>query len=509
MDYNEFSERIKTKYPQYKDIDNRELAQKFVDKYPTYANQVSFDEPLKGGIQETIDLTPSGILERSTRNVANAITTPILSFVQKKKPSDVWQETDKILREQDKIHSNTKLGKATKIATDLVGYGSFRPFQIFSGLPFVNNLANGLLQGALIGGLEGLKNGENPLASAGQGGLIGGTLNAALPPLVRGVGKLTNKLAANAFPGLSEETVRQVIKPNSKALDLNKKTVQSTLTDLTERIRNNYNNILADKGNKVGQLLGKLPENAIINKENVLADMDKVYNNYSLSKNPNLNPARNATLKEQGKIEDLLNNSMFEENLAPQELYDINKNISNMVDWNKADSALKNDVLEKIYGANAERISNLSPELREANKVYSDLMDFQKNEGIRRILNNSNNIDTASSALRNYNSTITSGNKGRNIADLEKILVDNGYSPFINDIDDINAANEIIESVKTGFNPGGLVDKAKNILEIPTLKVVREINRLGIPQNIENINNALLPYAQRLLAPAIIEASQQ
>ena len=34
LDVNTFAEKIKTKYPQYKDVDNLELAKKIVEKYP-------------------------------------------------------------------------------------------------------------------------------------------------------------------------------------------------------------------------------------------------------------------------------------------------------------------------------------------------------------------------------------------------------------------------------------------------------------------------------------------
>jgi hypothetical protein len=52
MNYNEFAEKIKTKYPDYKDVDNRELAEKIVAKHPEYKEQVSFDE--QAGVKEKL-----------------------------------------------------------------------------------------------------------------------------------------------------------------------------------------------------------------------------------------------------------------------------------------------------------------------------------------------------------------------------------------------------------------------------------------------------------------------
>lgn len=46
----EFSQKVKAKYPQYKDIDDVELAKRMIVKYPQYKNQVNFEtpEPSKG-----------------------------------------------------------------------------------------------------------------------------------------------------------------------------------------------------------------------------------------------------------------------------------------------------------------------------------------------------------------------------------------------------------------------------------------------------------------------------
>ena len=43
MNYNEFAEKIKAKYPDYAEMDNRKLAETVIQKYPIYKNQVTFD----------------------------------------------------------------------------------------------------------------------------------------------------------------------------------------------------------------------------------------------------------------------------------------------------------------------------------------------------------------------------------------------------------------------------------------------------------------------------------
>ena len=41
----DFATKIKTKYPQYKDVDDTELAKRIVEKYPQYKEQVNFEQP--------------------------------------------------------------------------------------------------------------------------------------------------------------------------------------------------------------------------------------------------------------------------------------------------------------------------------------------------------------------------------------------------------------------------------------------------------------------------------
>ena len=57
----EFATKVKSKYPEYKDIDDVTLAQRVIEKYPEYADRVSMDE---GGLsqqptEDTQDLPPA------------------------------------------------------------------------------------------------------------------------------------------------------------------------------------------------------------------------------------------------------------------------------------------------------------------------------------------------------------------------------------------------------------------------------------------------------------------
>ena len=472
----------------FTDSDVDEVAAQLNSQLPTETKQ----QP-KG-----VDITPAGLFKGSQNVVASAIAAPSVAKRDKISLKDAYSKN------LDKVRQYRK-DNPTPVQDFLIDTAAYSLIpQSKAVAPVARFASNVARYGTLPGALEGLKNGK-PLGGAAIGtgltvGLLGGV--PIVGKVAKGTYNLGKKVALNSFPGLKEQTVKQLIKPGSKALEMTDDTVQQELLDLTKNVRKNYQDVLTEKGNQVGRLLAELPEEQTFRAGDILQDYDKIYNNYSLSNNPALNPARNATTKELYKIEDLLQGknagTLNADNnpVTPKELYDINKNISNMVDWNKADSALKNDVLEQMYGANAERISNLSPELKEANKAYSDLMDFQKNDAIRQILRgdlvSGENLGNAPSALRNYKGNIGSGAKRENIQELEKILVNEGYEPFLEKIDDINAANELLKTAENGFNPLGLTDKIK-LMERPILKAARAYNSSQLPAMLSGAAEKIKP----------------
>jgi len=172
-------------------------------------------------------------------------------------------------------------------------------------------------------------------------------------------------------------------------------------------------------------------------------------------------------------------------NISATKLYETLHGNMPKIRWDDVNAGTKNQILERIYGKFNQRLSNLSPELKSANKAFGELKRFEKNEGLEQILKPGNKIDKASTALKNYNSSVTKGNTGRNIQDLENILTANGEQPFLNTVDDINAAMDLNNSIVTGRNFGGITDFAKSTLVRPVLKGIRNYNRFieEVPQN--------------------------
>lgn len=165
--------------------------------------------------------------------------------------------------------------------------------------------------------------------------------------------------------------------------------------------------------------------------------------------------------------------------VAAPELFQLLRNVSAKSDWKAPNDDLREQAIQKLYGAYTNRLSNLSPELKQANKAFSDLKNFEMNDGVKQVLRGdlgSQDVATSAiSALKNYDNSILKSKVGKNIQDLEKILVNEGYKPFLNKIDDVNAAQDILDSIKTGFNFLGANDLRK-ALTATGLKVGREFN---------------------------------
>lgn len=497
-DYIEFSRQIKEKYPQYKDVDDLKLAQAMVNKYPQYKDQVTFEiEQPQQEKPKGIDLTPSGLVKQATAGLA----APLRAARFKETLPEAYNRA----RE---IQENSALNKLSP-AVDIAAGFALPEVKAVQGAGLLPRLANyaltGAEQGAVYGGLGGLKeNGlRGLLPGVGEGAVAGGLIGGGLP-LVGNAAKQAVKLlpmagglVARTVGRIQPETLQRAVNPNSKALDLSRDQAQNLLMNTTERVRNTYNNLLDQAGQKVSEATQNLPKNYFVPKEYLQNSLDDIYGSYSVSGDKALNVARNEAGKVYNSVNDLIESAADTQGVVPaRELKDILNNISAKTQWDKPGAQLQNEILERLYGDYSRKLGTLSPELAEANKVYSQLKDFEKNEGIRRILRPGDNIDAASSALRNYNSTVTKGNTGRNIQDLEKIITDSGAEPFINDIDDVNAAMDLLNQRTTGDS--WLANMATQLTR-PALKAVREFNRRGLSQYFNNAGRQVPRYLTPIL----------
>ena len=230
MDYNEFSEKIKAKYPQYKDMDNKELAQKMVKKYPQYKD-ITFDDVEQPKEKKGIDLTPSGIV----RKASAATVAPL--YALKKDVS--LPEAYKTLREyQDENVPKNILEKGLDVATTFLLPQAKVAQGVGRGAQILNNLATGAYQGGLIGGVQGLQEGKG-LEGLTSGAGAGGTINTLLPIGVQRVQKTIKNALEN---------------PNVR------NSITSTLEALTS-VPQKYSNLALEK-ELAGQSIFNKPFNA-------------------------------------------------------------------------------------------------------------------------------------------------------------------------------------------------------------------------------------------------------
>ena len=182
MNYNEFAESIKTKYPQYKDMDNKDLAERMIAKYPQYKD-ITFDTPAEE--KKGIDLTPSGVYKKV---VAGAVA-PLRAAIYKESIPEAYQTGIERLEEF----------KPAKGAGDFIFDTA-----VYSRLPMLKGAntagkvgafaGNAAIQGGVPGLLEGAKEG-NALESAGVGtGIAAGVQGAlnAIPGVGRAVTQTLN-----------------------------------------------------------------------------------------------------------------------------------------------------------------------------------------------------------------------------------------------------------------------------------------------------------------------------
>lgn len=461
-------------------------------------------QPKKG-----IDLTPSGLYKKAISYPAAAIRSAV-------KGEDFKTAREKTLKAYDKFKP---AGGLMDMAFDTAVYSRLPMANVAKGgglgASVVNNALTGAEQGAVAGGLEGLKD-DASLEGFAKGAVIGGATGAGVGAGVPATVKLvTNAVKLVPMAGgkiaqtlgrVKPETLEQAVKPNSKALELNEKSAQNLLMDTTERVQKDYQKMIDKAGQEVQYAAMRLPENRGVWTSSLQDSLDDIYNGSQVSNNANLNPAMQGNSDIYKKVNKWINSGEIPERLTASEMYDVMSNIKRNIpiDWEKPNAGIRNALKQQIYGEYARKLGNLSPELRKANANYAELAKFENNEGVRRILNppKIGDIDSASTALRNYNSTVTKGNTNRNIQDLENLFVRNGKKPFLNDIDDVNAAMDLLNIRGTGDSwLANVITQGTR----PALKAVRGYNRFADKYGLDAIYEAIGREAPRYyFAPSAI-----
>ena len=463
-------------------------------------------EPFQVGVSKNIDLRPSGLARTAAKYAVGVPTSAVESLVTRKPFGEVFNKNQELFKQVDELPAVKRGDTALDIGTAFM-LPEVKAVQGIKGANAINRALTGAYQGGLIGGAESLAN-EGDLSGVVPGAVGGTVLNTGLP-VVGNLAEKTTKLLpmAGGFMGralgrIQPETLKQAVKPNSIALDLDRANAENLLMNTTERVQQTYKDLLTKRGKTVREAIKALPTDKGISRKELKQILNDIYDSYSDSGNPNLNVAKNESADLYKYANNLIDKSK-RKIVNAQEVKEILKNIQKHAPKNvfgRIASDTDDQIYKQLYGNYNSKLSELSPELAQANKGYAELKNFAENEGVSGILypkelNPAKKLDSASRTLRNYNSTVTSGNKNRNIQDLENLFVKEGYEPFLNQVDDVNAAMDLLNARTTGDS--WLANIATQATR-PALKLARYANRKGLPQAYERLKRALpqnfVPY---------------
>ncbi len=184
----EFAESVKTKYPQYKDVDNATLTTKMLEKYPQYSEKVETGTP-------TVSEPKKGIIGKIGSFLAPTATNSINKL-----------RAGEGIGLRDIAGSALEIGSLALPATagaKVLGLGT----KALKGISAARKIGSAATTGAIAGGMSGAGRsigeggGINDVATSTAGGaILGGATGAILP----------------VIPGLANKA-KTVIKPVSVA----------------------------------------------------------------------------------------------------------------------------------------------------------------------------------------------------------------------------------------------------------------------------------------------------
>lgn len=194
MNYAQLGAKVKTRYPQYKDLADDELGKRIADKYPEYKAQIT-EEPQKNLLGQATDL----LIPQTKKFAGQLMSIPGL---YKEALTDPKSASEKAIQ-MNKDMMNTK----NKAGFELSSYV----------IPFGNTAKARAGYGALSGGLLGAsKDDANPLSVAGNA-LTSGILSPVMGAATDIGGQILQKTGGK-IKDVGEELVLKGLKPTKSQL---------------------------------------------------------------------------------------------------------------------------------------------------------------------------------------------------------------------------------------------------------------------------------------------------
>lgn len=187
MHYSEFAQRIKQKYPgAYDSLDDRDLAQRVIDKYPQYATAVDMSGP------SMAESAVRGAAQGLTLGHADELTGALESLM-----------TDKSYEQaRDESRANYEAAhEAHPVVSTISEMGGSTPAYLLGA-------AGGLPGMAAVGALQGEGKSDAPIISKETA--INAGLGAGLNMALHGAGKWVSGKLASLAPKAEEQAVRAI-----------------------------------------------------------------------------------------------------------------------------------------------------------------------------------------------------------------------------------------------------------------------------------------------------------
>lgn len=420
----EFSQKIKAKYPnattsdgrRYADLDDIELTQKVIEKYPVYKSQVQLASSVPqqeksgsflGNLGKSL-ISPEIKLGESVAGAIQSFTgqNPVTSAIENQQSNqellkmahnqalagesanralNLAKTQSPPLPEVNKLVGKSPLqilGESGGVALDVATAGLGGALKGASGfMPLVKQAGGNILKGATTGyGFDvasGLEKGENikEAIKPGLGALVGGAI-----PVGADIYNATRNLLKMGAPRF----VNSLIKPLAKDLAYGKNPgkviaeegiMANSFEDLISKISISRKNI----GQQIGNVLEK-SANKNLDLSNSIKPIDEAISQAMKA------PRTNASLVERlssvksdllREITDETGNISIRElnNLTPKEAFEMKQIIGDITKFtgNASDDNVVNKALKQVYGEVKEKINTLDSGLPRLNEKYASL----------------------------------------------------------------------------------------------------------------------------------------
>ena len=503
MNYNEFAQKIKTKYPQYADMDDLELTQKMIAKYPEYKEQVVFDKVEKPQQTEYERIANDNSLTREQKEQA-------INDYFKKEQRDIQKE-------RWGTHAKNFGGAGLEIGSALIPIGGGAKLAtklLPKAAPLVKNLASNVISGGVAGGVSGfgrgLRQDENLAKTTTQDAILGAGITSAMPFVGQGVKNIIENPKFQNAVGTSLEALTSVPKkfvdtalnrelagqsifkgqfdPEKAYVPIERKLREAkSMLPTKEQYSEQFNKIgqkaiqgLEDAKTKAGAEIQNVLENLPQNKIDISGLRNAVETEIKgFAKGGEFNPALEKAGREIQRVRELLNPELANagnETIQKQILKNTAKDMQFEVPKNTVTRhAVKNNVFSRIYNTPEEQA--FIDAYTEANNIIKEI---GKNP---EIITSPELMAQYENRLARYTSQLP-----------DEAAANEVWSNYYNVVDkanDFNNAGDIIPIGKTELKPIDIHNIKENLYDTANYEIAGGIKNRALKGIANQFNNFL------------------